>query len=128
MDTLIDKKLTYAIIGASNNKEKYGHKVLRSLYEAGFKVIPINPKSGTILGLKVYENLDLVEDKIDVAVFVIPPNVTEEVIKEVINKNIKKVWLQPGSENENVLKFCAQHDLTCYHNACIMIEQLKYLK
>ncbi len=128
MENIINKEYTYALIGASANKKKYGYKVLENLLEAGFDILPINPKGGEILGQKVYKNINDITQNIDVVIFVVPPIVTQKVIIDVAKYNIKKVWLQPGSENDFVINFCKEHSITCQHSACIMLEQLKYLK
>ena len=49
--------MAYAIIGASNNKEKYGYKVLKDLKEKKIDVVPINQHEKEILGLKVIQIL-----------------------------------------------------------------------
>jgi len=42
-----------AVIGASNNVDKIGYKILKNIIDAGFKgkIFPINPRGGEILGL-----------------------------------------------------------------------------
>ncbi len=122
---MIDKNFTYAIVGASNNPEKYGYKVLMDLYGAGYKVVPINPKGGEIANLKVYKNLQEYAEKIDVAVFIVPPEIAESILPQVIVKGIKRVWFQPGSESQNSIKYCQENNLECIANACIMIEKSK---
>lgn len=54
---MINKDYLYAVIGASNNKEKIGYKVFKDLLEGGYKVIPINPTEKEILGKQVYRTL-----------------------------------------------------------------------
>ncbi len=127
MKNIINKEYIYVLIGASANEEKYGYKILENLLDAGFNVIPVNPKGGEILGQKVYKNIEEIIDKVDVAIFVVPPAVTQNVIIDVAKHNIKKVWLQPGSESESTIEFCRDHDIECQHSACIMLEQLKYI-
>ena len=127
MNNFINKNYTYALVGASSNKEKYGYKVLENLLDAGFHVLPVNPKGGKILNQNVYKDVAEIPEKIDVVIFVVPPQVTEVIIKDVIALGITKVWLQPGSENDDVINFCVSHNIECYHNACIMLEQLRYL-
>ncbi len=125
MNNFINKNYTYALIGASANEKKYGYKVLENLLDAGFHVLPVNPKGGKILNQNVYRDIAEISEKIDVVIFVVPPQVTEIVIKNVASLGIMKVWLQPGSENNDVIDFCASHNIECYHSACIMLEQLK---
>jgi uncharacterized protein len=118
-------KKNYAVVGASNNKEKYGYKVTKTLKELGLKVIPINPKEKEILELKVYSTLKKVKEKIDTVVFVVPPNVTEKILEEVKEVGIENVWFQPGSESEKAINFCKKNKINETHNACIMVAQNK---
>lgn len=116
---------TYAIIGASNNKEKFGYKVTLSLKELGFEVIPVNPTEKEILGLNCYKTLsEAVEDgnEIDTVVFVVPPKITESIIPEVIKLGILKVWMQPGSESKNAIKLARENEIDVIYNTCIMVE------
>ena len=65
---MINKNFLYAVVGASNNEEKYGHKVFKDLLDAGYKVVPINPSEQEILGEKVYPTLSEVRKNIDVVI------------------------------------------------------------
>jgi len=119
----MENKKSYAIVGASANPEKFGYKVTLSLKEIGFGVVPINPKEKEILGIEVFPTLGAAIDakkEIDCAVFVVPPAVTENVLKEAFNLGIKEAWMQPGSESEEAIKFCEEKGLKCTHHACIM--------
>ena len=123
---LINPDYVYAIVGASNHREKYGYKVLIDFREGGYKVIPINPNAKEICGLKVYPTLSNYYDKnagekIDIVVFVVPAPVTEYVLKEVRKLGIAKVWLQPGSESPQAIKYCEDNKINCAHNMCIMV-------
>jgi uncharacterized protein len=92
---MINKDFIYAVVGASNNEEKYGYKVFKDLLEGGYKVIPINPNEKEILETQVYPTLSATKQKIDVVIFVTPPVVTEKVLEEVNTLAIKNVWMQP---------------------------------
>jgi len=118
---MLDKNKNYVVIGASKNKEKYGYKVLKDLKKSGYKVTPINLKEKEILGLKTYKNILDINFKIDVAIFVVPPKITEKILKEVKKIKIKKVWLQPGSENKKSIEYCKKNNIECIHNSCIII-------
>jgi predicted CoA-binding protein len=116
---------TILIVGASNNPEKYGYKIVKDLAQKGYKVVPINPKENEILSLKAYPTItDFVTKnpsvKIDWIDFVVPPKVTESILKEVKTLNISKVWLQPGSESEESIQYCADNKIKCMHHSCIM--------
>jgi len=120
---MINKKSTYAVIGASNNQEKYGYKVFKDLLDAGYKVLPINPTEEKILGKKVYPTLSAVKKNIDRVIFVTQPKVTEKILQEVKTLGIKNVWLQPWSQSDTAIEFCKKNTIECIHDACIMMQK-----
>lgn len=123
MHSLVNKNNKYAVIGVSKNPEKYGYRVFKDLLGAGWEVYPVNPKEDEILGQKVYPKLSNIDKKIDVVIFVVPPQVTLEVLNEVEKLDIKNVWLQPGSESPEAIEYCKKNEINCIHDACIMIER-----
>lgn len=120
---MINKNNVYAVIGASKNSEKYGYKVFKDLKEARHKVFPINLKEKEILGVKIYKDIYGVKAKIDVVIFVVPPDVTRKILKDVKKLQIKNVWLQPGSESQEAIEYCVKNNIKCSHDACIMINR-----
>ena len=111
----------YAVVGASNDQRKYGNKVLSFLKQKGYNVVPINPKENSILGLKCYPNLtECVKDnEIEWVVTVVPPEVTEQIVKECNILGIKHVRMQPGSESQEAIRFCEKNGIEAV-TACIM--------
>lgn len=122
----VDKKNVYAVIGVSRDPEKYGHRVYKDLRGAGYKVYPINPKINEVLGDKVYPNLENLPEKPDVVDVVVPPKITEEVVKTCKKLGIKKVWLQPGSESDLAIKFCQENGIDVVYGVCVMEERVVY--
>ncbi len=122
MEEFIDKRFTYAVVGASKNQSKYGFKVLKDLKDAGFRVVPINPHETEILGMKCFKSLKDVDKKIDVVITVVPPKITEKIVEECSSLGIKKVWMQPGSEDEKAINFCKRNHINVVYNTCIMVE------
>ncbi len=82
-----------AVIGASNNPKKFGHLVLSNLIQNNFKgkIYPVNLKEKEILGFKSYTSVKKIPGKVDLAVVVVPPHVSNNVVKECIEKKIKAV-------------------------------------
>lgn len=115
------KEKAFAVVGASNNPEKYGHKVVEALKKISSNIYPINPKETQILGLRVFKKLNEVKENIDFVVFVTPPKISLEVLKRVRTKNIH-FWFQPGSFDDKVTTFCKENELTFTNNKCIIVE------
>ena len=93
-----------AIIGASNNRAKYGNKALRAYMQRGDTVYAINPIHREAEGMNTYASVLDVPGDIDVATFYVPPEIGLRVIEEVARKGIRQVLLNPGAESEALLK------------------------
>lgn len=122
---VLDKKNMIAVVGASGNPEKYGHQVYKDLKTAGYRVYPVNPNAKEILGDKVYPDLKSLPAKPDVVNIVVPPEVTEEIVKTCKELGITTVWMQPGSESEEAIKFCEANGIDVIYGVCIMVERRK---
>jgi len=121
---MIDKKYTYAVIGASQNTEKYWYKVLKDLLENNYNAIPINPnEENPILNQKTFPDLKSVPHHIDTVICVVPPKVTEQIVKQAHALWIKNIWMQPWSESEEAINYCQKNNINCISNACIMLKK-----
>jgi len=88
-----------AVIGASNDRQKFGNKAVRAFRHQGYDVVPINPHESEVEGLKTYKSVLDVPGPIDMATFYVPPEIGESVIDEIAAKQIPEVWLNPGAES-----------------------------
>jgi predicted CoA-binding protein len=92
-----------AVIGASNNRSKFGNRAVRAYMEQGYTVVPINPHETQVEGLATYASVLDVPGPIDMASFYVQPEVGEQVIGEIARKGIAEVWLNPGAESEALI-------------------------
>ena len=122
IDEFINKRV-WAVVGASHDPTKFGNKIARDLHNAGYIVYPINPKAGEIEGLQVYAGLADLPEKPDVVDIVVPPAVTEKVVRQVQELGLPRVWMQPGSESADAIRFCEENDIAVVHDACAMIQK-----
>ncbi len=84
---------TIAIIGASSNENKIGHKIVKNILSGGYsgRVYPVNPQGGQILGLPVYKSIEEIDDDIDVASIVIPAKFVFDAVKSCAAKGVKYI-------------------------------------
>ena len=101
-----------AIIGASSNRRKFGNRALRAFRQQGFTVLAINPNEREVEGLKTYPSVLDVPGSIDMATFYVPPDIGEQVIEEIARKQIPEVWLNPGSESDELIARAKALDIT----------------
>jgi predicted CoA-binding protein len=92
-----------AVIGASNDRRKFGNRALRAYRSQGYTVVPINPHEPQVEGLKAYASVLDVPGPIDLATFYVQPAIGEQVIAEIARKGIKEVWLNPGADSDELI-------------------------
>jgi predicted CoA-binding protein len=94
---------TVAVIGASNDRRKFGNRAVRAYLQQGYTVVPINPHERMVEGLRAYASVLDVPGPIDLASFYVPPDVGGRVLDEVAQKSIAEVWLNPGAESDELV-------------------------
>lgn len=123
MDLLKQKttETRIAVVGASNNPDKYGNIIVKNLAGKGYTVLPVNPKAETIAGLPVFADLASLEPPVHIVDIVTPPPVTLAVLAKVAELGLPNVWLQDGSFDDAVLAYVATAPFKTVYNACIMV-------
>ena len=111
-----------AVIGASDDAAKYGHKVFAYLLGEGRSVVPIHPNGGTLLGAARYRTIAELPMTPTLVVTVVPPAVTEEIVKQCIARGVPAIWMQPGSESDAAIARARAAGITVTRNACIMLQ------
>ncbi len=95
---------TVAILGASADRSKFGNKSIRAHQQQGFTVYPVNPKGGQIEGLVVYKSLaEVPAGNLDRISVYLPPHVVLQVLPEIAARGAEEVWLNPGSDSDEVV-------------------------
>ncbi len=89
----------YAVVGASNNRRKYGNKVLRCLLQHGRVAYPVNPRQHTIESQQCYADLSRLPEEVHGVSVVTPPPVTERIMEQIPACGARLVWMQPGAES-----------------------------
>ena len=125
IDSLKNKNNLIALIGASNDKNKYGNKILLDLISKGHNVVPINPKEDSIAGLKSYRNFSELSEKPSIINFVVPPNIGYQLTKDLVESDYDNFWYQPGAESKEISAFLDSKNKNYIDDKCIMVEAKK---
>jgi len=111
---------TVAILGASNNPERYSYKALKMLAEYGYKTIPVHPQLKDIDGAEVKNSLgDINEDVYTLTLYVGPEKVAP-LIPDIIKLKPQRVILNPGTESKE-LEDALEKASIPYLEACTLV-------
>ena len=112
---------TVAVVGASNDRNKFGNKALRAFQAEGHTVIPINPHEAAVEGLKAYAlgarraGTDRHGDGVCAA-----GNRASRLLAEFERKQIPEIWINPGAESDELMAEAARRGLNVIY-ACSIV-------
>jgi acetyltransferase len=120
LETLLYPKAV-AVIGVSRNPEKVGHAVLANLVNGGFTgtIVPVNPGTEEILGLKCYKSLDEYKNPIDLGIIVVAGKYVKDALRScleagaksviVITAGFKEVSAAGAQAEQELVEMCRTH-------------------
>ena len=117
-DILISSN-TVASVGLSSNPQKESYGVVSYLHGQGYKIIPVNPTAGEIMGEKAYPNLSDIPGKVDVVQIFRKSEDVPPVVDEAINIGAKVVWMQEGIVNHEAAKKAEEAGLQVVMDTCM---------
>jgi predicted CoA-binding protein len=97
-----------AVVGASNDRAKFGNKAVRAYIRRGHKVYPVNPHEETIEGLPAYRSVMDIPEPLDRVTVYLPPQVGLKVIEDIARKGTRELFLNPGSESDELVRKAEQ--------------------
>lgn len=111
---------TVAIIGASNNRSKYGNKAVRAYRQQGYTVWPVHPHESIIEGLPAFKSITDVPARPQMVSVYLPPAVLLKVLPDIAAIGCDELWLNPGAESDEVLAEAARLGLNVIQ-ACSIV-------
>ena len=98
--------VTVAVLGASNNPDRYSYQAVDLLAKHGHTVYPIHPLLTEILGQKCYGNLDALfmneNIKLHTLTMYVNAKISSEIEDQILRANPLRVIFNPGTENPDL--------------------------
>ena len=122
--TLLEETRTIALVGASDRPDRPSYRVMRTLQEHGYRVIPVNPQiTGEHLhGEFVFRDLSQIGDPIDLVDIFRNSAAAGDAVDEAIATGAKAVWMQLGVVNEAAAARAEAAGLKVVMDRCPAIE------
>jgi len=110
---------TIAVVGASDAAGKPGHDIPRYLKSQGYRIVPVNPRGGEILGERAFPSLREVDMPIDVVEVFRPPEEAAAVARDTIAIGAKVLWFQQGTNSDEAVALATEAGLTVITKRCM---------
>ena len=115
---LVDAR-TIAMVGASSNPERPSHGIMKRLLDAGYRVIPVNPKETEVLGQRAVPSLGDIKERVDIVDVFRRSEDTPAIADEAVAVGAKALWLQQGIANEDAATRAKAGGLAVVMDKCI---------
>lgn len=129
MDTRIKiflESKSFAVVGASSNRTKYGNKVLRCYLQHNLKVYPVNPNEIKIEGQECFKDVSQLPQDVKSISIITPPKITEKIVEQAIKKGIQNIWMQPGAESPAAIQKCTENNVNVIGDGSCLLVVLGY--
>ncbi len=116
---IYDATSTIAVVGASDNPGKPAFAIPRQLKGLGYRIVPVNPKGGEILGERAYRSLDEVDLPVHVVDVFRPADETPDIARQAVKAGARVLWLQEGIVSEEAARIARDGGLTAVMGICM---------
>lgn len=123
---ILNDTKTIAIVGLSADRQKASYFVATYLKREGYRVIPVNPRGGTILGETVYTDLNSIPVKVDLVDVFRPAAEVPAIVEQAIAIGAKAVWMQLKIVNFEAAQKARSAGLSVVMDKCTKMEHGRY--
>ena len=114
-------KPTVAVVGAGNNRSKYGNKAVRAYLRKGWTVYPVNPTEPVVEGLPTYARVEDIPGPVDRVSMYVPAAVGIGLLPGFAQKGVRELFVNPGAESDALIAEAERLGLSPIQ-ACSIIE------
>jgi predicted CoA-binding protein len=131
INRLLDTARTIAVVGLSSDRQKASFFVAGYLRDEGYRIVPVNPKGGEILGEKVYPDLASIPFPVDLVDIFRPPAEIGAIVDQAIARKEKgldapAIWMQLRLTNLPAAEKARAAGLTVIADKCVKMEHGRY--
>ncbi|MBM7645569.1 putative CoA-binding protein [Scopulibacillus daqui] len=127
LNRILEKAKRIAVVGLSDNPERTSYKVSKHMLEAGYEIIPVNPKADKIFGIESAKSLKDIKDHVDIVNVFRRSEYLLDAAKEAAEIKPDVFWAQLGLVNEAAYDYLQERGITVVMDRCIKVqhEQMK---
>jgi predicted CoA-binding protein len=113
---------SFAVVGASTDRHKYGNKVLRCYQQHGLPVVGVNPKLDQVEGVPCHPRLGDIPGAPRAVSVVAPPAAAATILADAETAGVREVWFQPGAEDPAAIAAAQARGLHVVHGGpCLLV-------
>ena len=123
VETILRRYSTITVVGASDAPTKAAHRIPRHMQAHGWRIIPVNPRGGTIVGERAFATLADVAEPVEFVDVFRPSAQTPDVARQAVAAGASALWLQLGIASDEARRIATDAGLLYVEDRCLLVEQ-----
>ncbi|HET9041414.1 MAG TPA: CoA-binding protein [Gemmatimonadales bacterium] len=123
---LLASARTIAIVGMSADPQKASAFVASYMQHEGYRVVPVNPRGGRVLGETIYPDLASIPIPVDIVDVFRPPAEALEFARQAVAIGARALWLQLRIVNFEAAELAAGAGLDVVMDRCVKMEHGRF--
>jgi len=119
VERILTTSKTLAVVGLSDKPDRDSHQIAGYLQQAGYRIIPVNPRVAEALGEKAYPSLRDIPERVDVVQIFRRSQDVPPIVDEAIAIGAKVVWMQSGIVHEEAAARAETAGVTVVMDTCM---------
>ena len=119
---LLQRTRTIAVVGISDRPDRPSHFVSQYMQQAGYRIIPVNPRYDTVLGVPCWPDLASIPESVDMVNVFRPSADTPQIARQAVAIKAQSLWLQQGIFNAEAEKIALDAGLQVVMDRCLKVE------
>jgi uncharacterized protein len=122
---LIAGARTVAVVGLSPDPDRPSYSVATYLQAQGYRIVPVRPGGGTLLGERVYQTLEEIPFAVDIVDIFRASRFVAAHVEEALRIGARAIWMQEGVIDEAAAERARAAGATVVMDRCLVKEHRK---
>ena len=125
IEQILQSSKNIAVVGLSDKPDRPSFGVASFLLAHGYQIFPVNPNISEWCGIKAYQSLGEIKEKIDIVDIFRKSEDVLPIVQDAIHINAKTVWMQLGVVNDAAAEIAQGAGLNVIMDKCLKIEHIR---
>jgi predicted CoA-binding protein len=128
MRDILQRSKVIAVVGLTGDTSRPSYGVAEYLQRQGYRIVPVSPKAGEVLGEQAYPDLPSIPFDVDIVDIFRRSEAVGPHVDEAIQKGVGTVWIQLGIRNDEAAQQARDAGFDVVMDHCIKIEHSRLMR
>jgi len=122
---LLTSVKTIAVVGLSPQPERPSYRVAQAMQGYGYRIVPVRPKIGEVLGEKAYPSLADIPFKVDLVDVFRAAEHVPAIVEQALALHLPAIWIQEGIVHDAAAQRAQAGGMTVVMDRCLLKETIR---